>query len=154
MADELKHRFPFCNSCFAGISTANCADYNVSWRGGECSHVTSIMICIYPVPVFSDYKGTVVVSLHRVRPPCHTYFRLQQVYWEGNRGHSLFLCCLQERLPVHNVTPLPSYISWPPPREGASTSSQSTAHLGGFISAFQRPGVTQGERQGSGFGLD
>lgn len=28
MADELKHKFPLCNSYFAWISTENCADHN------------------------------------------------------------------------------------------------------------------------------
>lgn len=66
MADELKRRFPLCNSYFAWISTENCADHNVSWRGSKCSHVTSI-ICTSPVPVCPDYMEAFAVSLHGIR---------------------------------------------------------------------------------------
>lgn len=64
-------------------------------------------------------------------------------------GRQPGLCPLPLLLQEHLVQSCPAPA--PNPHLG---KVKRRAHLVGFISAFQRPGVTEGERKGSGFGLE
>lgn len=138
---NLKHRFP---SAIHALLESELKTLQLIMSAGEVASTV-----MQPASLFAsilsqfDYKGTSPVSLHRVRKKCACGSGCYR--FNGKAAWALPSSPAFPGALISAGLPAPA----PNPHSG---KVQRRAHLVGFISAFQRPGVTEGERKGSGFG--
>lgn len=140
---NLKHRFP---SAVRALLESELKTLQLIMSAGEVASTVMQPASLF-ASILSQFslitKETSPVSLHRVRKQCACgsgCYRLNgKAAWALPSSPALPGALTSAGLPA----PAPN------PHSG---KMQRRAHLAGFISAFQRPGVTEGERKGSGFG--